>query len=228
MNTFPNGLSTRSRRLALSIFQNESDDFFKSYRIPKKAPAHPVAYLLRWLIEKDTVDAYKGLFTEAGDIWLNTTLFRFHKTAEKYGFDLLGRFASLADGEAVSIFGRASDYVFFTTTSVDQKLTSVFFNGEISTLPNPGDDRFKLKNGLTLFLELDALFMPERKAVFGRRSSTVIKSREMALVSARETQEFYRGRCRSNGDFNYLSTDSQNLAAFGRSRLNTLPLEWRS
>lgn len=228
MYTVLNELSYRSQRLARAILRNETDQFALKYGHAKPTPKDLVTHLLAWLAKSENWDVCSRLSNECGDSWENSTLSRFHKSAERFGFHLLGRFPSLIEGDTISVYGRVFDYAFFLVSSTGTKLKSVVFNGKISDTFNPLPAWFSIGDGLTLFLELDAMFMPRRKAILGVPSQTVLAHLETTLLTYEEINAFYRGRVSANGEFCILSTDSRNLANFGKSRAAALPREWRS
>lgn len=143
--------------------------------------------------------------------------------AEKFGYDLLDRFPSLIEGETVSVFGRKFDYAFFVTSSLGPRMNKAVFNGKINEAFNPLPAWFNVGDGLTLFLELDSMFMSRRKAMLGGHSETVLSYLKTTLLTFEEINAFYRGRAKPIGEFGM----RYNLASLGKCRASELPREWR-
>lgn len=227
MNCIPKGLSHRAQKLVRSILDHEAEDHLLRHGRPMQLPRDPVVYLLDWIV------ANPGRWPRAANELLGlregreATYTGFLKAAEKFGFELLGRFPSFVEGEAVTILGRDVDLTMFVASSTGVNLKEVSFLGEISTVPNPGPNKFDIGsrlNNLDMFLELDAMFTDARLAAFGGSPRAFLDNLAVKLITPREVQAFYLGR---PGSFTIVSSDPENLSSFGGSRLRALPERWR-
>jgi hypothetical protein len=223
MNFIPKRLSHRAQKLARSILDHEAEDHLLRNGRPMQLPRDPVVYLLDWIVANPRA---ANEFLGPGE-GREATYTGFLKAAEKFGFELIGRFPSFIEGEAVTILGREVDLTMFVSSSIGGNLKEVTFLGEISTVPNPGQNRFDIGsrlNILDMFLELDAMFTDARLAVFGGSPRAFLDNLAVKLVTPCEVLAFYRGRAE---ELTVVSSDFGNLSSFGRGRWRALPTRWR-